>query len=162
MGYLCVDEVTMPDYQMLTELLGLPQVRVTYYELRGRDDIRLTVESTVDAAVCPECQMGSFALHETSKPQLIRDLSIWQRRGWLHYAPRRFKCMSCQDTFVERVLWREPDLDYTLRYEQAIYERARREPISQIATSDQLSQDQVQGIFSRGAKKQLTAAATRA
>jgi transposase len=151
----------MPDYQMLTELLGLPQVRVTYYELRGRDDIRLTVESTVEAAVCPECQLVSFALHETSKPQLIRDLSLWQRRGWLRNAPRRFKCETCQDTFVERVLWREPDLDYTLRYEQAIYERARREPISQIAASEQLSQDKVQGIFERGAKKQSIAAATQ-
>jgi hypothetical protein len=64
-GYLCVEEVTMPDYQMLTELLGLPQVRVTYYELRGRDDIRLTVESTVEAAVCPECQIVSFSLHDS-------------------------------------------------------------------------------------------------
>ena len=151
----------MPDYQMLSELLGLPQVRVTQYELRGRDDIRLTVESTVEAAVCPGCQTVSFSLHETSKPQLIRDLSLWQRRGWLQYAPRRFKCATCQDTFVERVLWREPDLDYTLRYEQAIYERARREPISQIAASERLSEDQVQGIFARGAKKHSTAVATR-
>jgi transposase len=151
----------MPDYQMRTELLGLPQVRVTAYELRGRDDIRLTVESTVEAAVCPECQLVSFSLHDTSKPQLIRDLSIWQRRGWLQYAPRRFKCATCQDTFVERVLWREPDLDYTLRYEQAIYERARREPISQIAACEHLSQDQVQGIFERGAKKHSTAVAIR-
>ena len=150
----------MPDYQMLTELLGLPQVRVTSHELRGRDDIRLTVESTVEAAVCPECQTVSFSVHETSKPQLIRDLPLWQRRGWLQYAPRRFKCASCQDTFVERVLWREPDLNYTLRYEQAIYERARREPLSQLAASEQLSQDQVQGIFARGAKKHSTAAAT--
>ena len=151
----------MPEYQMLTELLGLPHVRVTAHEMRGRDDIRLTVESTVEAAVCPECQTVSFSVHETSKPQLIRDLPLWQRRGWLQYAPRRFKCANCQDTFVERVLWREPDVNYTLRYEQAIYERARREPISQIATSEQLSQDKVQGIFERGAKKQLTAAATR-
>jgi len=152
----------MPDYQLLSELLGLPQVRVIHYELRGRDDIRLTVESTVEAAVCPECQLISFSLHETSKPQQIRDLSIWQRRCWLHYAPRRFKCAHCQDTFVERVLWREPDLGYTLRYEQAIYQRARREPISQIAMSEQLSADIVQGIFERGAKKRSTPAATRA
>ncbi len=152
----------MPDYQLLTELLGLPQVRVTRYELLGRDRIWLSVESTVEAAVCPDCQRASFALHETSKAQLIRDLPIWQRHCWLHYAPRRFKCMSCQDTFVERVLWREPDLDYTVRYEQALYQRARREPISQIAESEQLSEDIVQGIFERGAKKHSMPVATRA
>ncbi len=69
--------------------------------------------------------------------------------------------MTCQDTFVERVLWREPDLDYTVRYEQALYQRARREPISQIAESEQLSEDIVQGIFERGAKKHSTSAAIR-
>jgi len=151
----------MPDHQLLTELLGLPQVRVTRYELLGRDRIQLAVESSVEAAVCPDCQRVSFTLHETSKPQLIRDLPIWQRRCWLHYAPRRFKCATCQDTFVERVLWREPDLDYTLRYEQALYQRARREPISQIAESEQLSEDIVQGICARGAKKHSMPAATR-
>ena len=151
----------MPDYQLLTELLGLPHVRVTHYELLGRECIRLAVESTVEAAVCPDCQKVSFALHETSKAQLIRDLPIWQRRCWLQYAPRRFKCVTCQDTFVERVLWREPDLDYTVRYEQALYQRARREPISQIAESEELSEDIVQGIFERGAKKHSTPAATR-
>lgn len=147
----------MPDYQLLTELLGLPQVRVTHYELLGRDRIRLAVESTLEAAVCPDCQRVSFALHEMSKAQLIRDLPIWQRRCWLHYAPRRFKCAICQDTFVEQVLWRAPDLDYTRRYEQAIYQRARREPIAHIAESEQLSEDIVQGIFERGAKKTLDA-----
>ena len=151
----------MPDHQLLTELLGLPHVRVTQYELLGQDRICLAVESTVEAAVCPDCQMVSFALHETSKAQLIRDLPIWQRRCWLQYAPRRFKCVTCQDTFVERVLWREPGLDYTVRYEQALYPRARREPISQIAESEQLSEDIVQGIFERGAKKHSTPAAIR-
>jgi transposase len=151
----------MPDQPLLSELLGLPQVRVSGYELRGRDDIWLTVESTVEAAVCPACQLVSFSLHETSKSQRIRDLSLWQRRCWLHYAPRRFKCASCTDTFVERVVWREPDLAYTQRYEQAIYQRARREPLSQVAASEQLRADIVQGSFARGAKKHSTAVATR-
>jgi hypothetical protein len=62
---------------------------------------------------------------------------------------------------VERVLWRAPDLDYTLRYTQALYERARREPIAHIAASEQLSEAIVQGIFEREAKKNSTRAATR-
>lgn len=150
----------MPDNQLLTELLGLPQVRVTHYELLGRERIQLSVESTIEAAVCPDCQTVSFALHDTGKAQLIRDLPIWQRRCWLQYAPRRFKCLTCQDTFVERVLWREPELDYTGRYAQTIYQRARREPISHIAESEQLSEAIVQGIFERGAKKRSTPVAT--
>ena len=143
----------MPENQLLTALLGLPQVRVTQYELQDSEQIQLAVESSVAAAICPDCQQVSFESHETSRTQWIRDLSIGQRRCWLQYAPRRFKCATCHDTFVERVAWREPDFTYTLRYEQAIYQRARREPISQIAESEGLSQDIVQGIFARGAKK---------
>lgn len=151
----------MSDNQLLTKLLGLPFVHVIQYELLGGDGIQLTIESTCEAALCPNCQTPSVSLHETSQPQRLRDLAMWQRRCWLNYAPRRFKCAPCQNTFVERVRWRAPDLDYTLRYTQALYERARREPIAHIAASEQLSEAIVQGIFERGAKKNSTRVATR-
>lgn len=143
----------MTDYPLLAELLGLPNVHVTHYQLVGPDRINLFVESTAEAAVCPTCQHVSLDVHEVSKPQLIRDLPMWDRRCWLVYAPRRFKCATCQATFVERVSWREAGLSYTVRYEQAVYERSRREPIAQIAQDEQLSEDTVQAIFERWAKK---------
>jgi transposase len=93
---------------------------------------------------------------------MLRDLPIWNRRCWLRYAPRRFNCETCATTFVERVLWREPGLDYTTRYAQFIYERTRREAIAQIAQDERLTEAIVQGIFERGAKKRSPNAATRA
>ena len=92
-------------------------------------------------------------MHETGELQFIRDLPLWQRWCWLGYAPRRFKCASCNDTFVERVVWREPGLGYTRRYEQSLYERTRREPIAQVARTEGLSEEAVQGLFERWAKK---------
>jgi transposase len=152
----------MANYDMLTELLDLSHVRVTHYQLVGKHRLNLLVESTLEAAVCPNCQQVSLVAHDASEPQMLRDLPIWNRRCWLQYAPRRFKCATCENTFVERVLWREPGVDYTVRYAHFIYERARREPLAQIAQTEGLSEDQVQGIFERGAKKQLPSAATRA
>ena len=152
----------MANYDMLTELLDLPNVRVTHYQLVGKHRLNLFVESTLEAAVCPNCQQVSLAMHDTSEPQMLRDLPIWNRRCGLWYAPRRFKCAPCENTFVERVLWRELGVDYTVRYAQFIYERARREPLAQIAQTEDLSEDQVQGIFERGAKKRLPSVATRA
>jgi transposase len=84
---------------------------------------------------------------------MLRDLSIWDRRCWLRLTPRRFKCATCQNTFVERLAWREPERDYSLRYEQHIYQRARKEPITQVAKDENLSEEAVQGIFERWAKK---------
>lgn len=134
-------------------------MRVTHYRLAEPDRLIVLIESTLNAAVCPDCQQLSLTVHETSPPQMIRDLPMWNRTCWLQYAPRRFKCLSCNDTFVERVLWREPGLDYTVRYEHYIYQRARRELIAPLAQDEDLSQDIVQGIFARGAKKNLSNAA---
>ncbi len=143
----------MSEYQLLTQLLDLPNVRVIAYDLLGSEHLHVHIESTLEAGVCPTCQRVSEIGHGHAEPQLIRDLPIWQRQCWLGYRPRRFKCVTCQTTFVERVRWREADFVYTLRYEQALYERARREPIAQIAACEQLSDDIVQGIFERWAKK---------
>ena len=92
-------------------------------------------------------------MHDYGEPQLIRDLPIWNRRCWLRYSPRRFECASCEKTFVERVAWREPGLEYTTRYEQFIYEQVRRQSVAQVARDERLSEDIVQGIFERWAKK---------
>jgi transposase len=151
----------MANYDLLTKLLDLSNVRVTHYQLVGQQRLNLFIESTVAAAVCPDCQQVSLAVHQVGEPQMLRDLPIWNRRCWLRYAPRRFKCETCATTFVERVLWRESGLDYTIRYEQFIYERTRREPLAQIAQADGLTEAIVQGIFERGAKKRSLNAAIR-
>ncbi len=143
----------MANYPLLTELLNLSNVQVTHYQLVGPSRINLFVESTLPAAACPDCGEVSTELHDISEPQMIRDLPIWDRRCWLRHAPRRFKCLACKDTFVERVAWREVGRDYTVRYEQHIYQRSRHEPIVQVAQDEGLSEDIVQGIFERWAKK---------
>jgi transposase len=149
-------------YDQLTELLDLANVRVVHYQLVGPSRLNLFVESTLEAALCPTCHQPSLVVHDQGEPQLIRDLSIWQRQCWLRYAPRRFDCATCQTTFVERVAWREAGRDYTTRYEQALSERVRHAPISQVAHEEHLSEDIVQGIFERWAKKSSPRAATRA
>src|SRR4030066_1663699 len=143
----------MAEYPILTELLNLPNVKVVHYQLVGQNRINLFVESTLPAALCPNCQQASTNLHDQSDPQMLRDLSIWDRRCWLRLTPRRFKCATCQNTFVERLAWREPERDYSLRYEQHIYQRARKEPITQVSKDENLSEEAVQGIFVRWAKK---------
>jgi len=143
----------LAQYDQLTELLDLPHTRVVHYQLVGHHGVNLFIESTLEAAMCPTCQQVSTAIHDRGEAQFIRDLSLWNRRCWLRYVPRRFACATCQATFVERLVWRDPKREYTQRYEQAIFERARREPTSQVAQAEQLSEDQVHGIFERWAKK---------
>ncbi len=151
----------MAQYSLLTELLGLPNVRVVNYRLLNTERLHIFIESTVEAGICPQCQQLSFSIHDRGELQTIRDLSIWNRRCWLRYRPRRFACAICQNTFVERVAWREPGLDYTTRYEEHLYEQVRREPVAPVAQDEGLSEDTVQGIFARGAKKHSFGVVTR-
>ena len=146
----------MADYQMPAELLGLPNVTVMSYQLTTAERIEVLIQSSLDAAVCPDCQRISTQIHDTAEPQTLRDLPIWARQCWLRYAPRRFACASCHSTFVERVAWREPGFAHTLRYAQHIYERARQQDLAQIAQAEGLSQDTVRSIFERWAKTMLT------
>jgi transposase len=152
--------VPMADYAVLTELLDLHNLRVVHYQLIGSERINLYVEPTLEMAVCPECGQVSVEIHETSEPQMVRDLSILNRRCWLRYAPRRFKCRPCGNTFVERVDWKEPGLSYTVRYERHVYQRTRREAIKQVAEDEGLSEEVTQGIFERWAKKRSKRGAT--
>lgn len=151
----------MAEYSVLTELLNLSNVKVIHYQLVGQNRINLFVESLLEMALCPDCGQASQTLHEVSDPQMIRDLAIWERTCWLRLKPRRFKCATCQDTFVERLAWREPGRDYTIRYEQHVYQRTRKEPILQVAKDEQLSEEIVQGIFERWAKKRSPSGAGR-
>jgi transposase len=146
-------------YDWLTELLDLPNVRVIHFQLVGSQRLNVVVESILEAALCPGCQQPSLIVHDQGAAQMIRDLPIWNRRCWLTYRPRRFDCATCNNTFVERVAWREPGLDYTVRYEHAIYEKVRRESVAQVAQDERLSEDIIQGIFERWAKKRLPNAA---
>ena len=152
----------MTKYDHLTELLGLANVHVTHYQLVGPNRLNLFIESTVAAGVCPTCLQISLSVHDYAEPQLLRDLPIWNRRCWLRYCPRRFECATCGKTFVERVAWRESGLDYTTRYEQFIYEQVRRQSVAQVARDERLSEDIVQGLFERGAKKRSPSVATPA
>ncbi len=86
--------------------------------------------------------------------QKVRDLSVAEWRCWLIYHSKRFRCEHCQKTFVERVEWRRAGMSYTTRDERYIYQRSRREPISQVAQDEGLSEEAVQAIFEDWAKKQ--------
>ena len=150
----------MADSQMLGELLGLPNVSVLGYQIIGNERIEVQIRSSLEAALCPDCQQISTQIYDTGEAQTLRDLPMWDRQCWLRYAPRRFACAHCARTFVERVAWRTPGVGYTARYAQHIYGRTRQQDIAQVAQDEGLSQDTVRAIFEQGAKKRLPSAAT--
>ena len=148
--------------ELLNQLLNIPKLQVTEATFLGETEVQLTVVSTLPVASCPECGHVSQKVHDESAAQLIRDLALAERRCWLVYHARRFKCEPCGKTFVERVDWKRPQVSYTERYERALYQRVRRENVQQVAEDEGLSEETVHAIFETWAKKRSRRAATRA
>jgi transposase len=96
----------MDENRILTELLGIKQLEVTGSTILGNEEIHLKVESLLKVAACPDCSEISLHEHDRGDEQQVRDLAVAERRCWLVYRSRRFRCERCQKTFVERVEWR--------------------------------------------------------
>ncbi|MCI0556462.1 MAG: transposase family protein, partial [Anaerolineae bacterium] len=111
------------------------------------EKLHLRVASTLPVASCPDCGRVSDQVHDESEVQMIRDLAIAERQCYLVYRARRFKCEPCHKTFVERVDWKRTGVSYTERYERYVYQRVRRESVSQVAQDEGLSEEAVQAIF---------------
>jgi len=151
----------MNNNELLNKLLGIPKLQVVKSDFVGEEKLHLEVVSILTVASCPDCGCVSTQLHDESEAQIIRDLSIAERQSYLVYRARRFKCEHCKKTFVERVQWKRTNVSYTERYERYVYQRVRRESVSQVAQDEGLSEEAVQAIFEQRAKKRLRHAGTR-
>jgi len=151
----------MNNNELLNKLLGIPKLQVVKSDFIGEEKLHLEVVSTLTVASCPGCGCVSNQLHDESEAQIIRDLPIAERRSYLAYRARRFKCEHCKKTFVERVGWKRTNVSYTERYERHVYQRVRRESVSQVAQDEGLSEETVQAIFEYRAKKTRRHAGTR-
>ena len=150
----------MNNNELLNKLLGIAKLQVVKSDFIGEERLHLEVVSTLAVASCPDCGQISNQVHDESEAQTIRDLSIAERQSYLVYRARRFKCEHCKKTFVERVEWKRANVSYTERYERSIYQRIRRESISQVAQDEGLSEEAAQAIFEYRAKKRRRHAAT--
>jgi transposase len=151
----------MNNNEMLNRLLGIQKLHVWKSDFIGEEELHLEVVSTLSVAICPDCGQVSNQVHDESEAQMIRDLSIAERQCYLVYRARRFKCEQCKKTFVERVEWKRSNVSYTERYERYVYQRVRRESVSQVAQDEGLSEEAAQAIFEYRAKKRRRRAGTR-
>ena len=131
----------------LDNLLNLPDVTVfTTYQKEGF--IILQLEFLKEGISCPHCQHYTDHLHQT-RPILVRDLSICGQGVYLQVPRRQFYCSECKRFSTERLSFIEMKRNYTIRYEQYIYEKVKELTVEQVSHNEQLSPEQVQNIFQR-------------
>jgi transposase len=108
--------------------------------------VYLRLRFLTEKSECPHCHNPSDELHQ-NRPILIRDLAVFGKVVYLHVPRRQFYCRECQRYFTERLTFVDWERRYTQRYEEYIYQRVQSTSIEQVSREEELSWDQVQGIF---------------
>lgn len=129
----------------LDRLLNLPDVTVESCTQEA-PEVFLKLRFLKEESNCPHCHHSSDQLHQ-NRPILIRDLSIVGQPVYLRVPRRQFYCGTCQKYFTECLSFVDWERRYTQRYEKYIYQRVQATTIEQVSREEDLSWDQVQGIF---------------
>ena len=129
----------------LDGLLNLPDITI---ERCIKNDTKtiLKVNFLTAYATCPHCQKSTDELHQI-RPILIRDLSISGQLIELEIPRRQYYCKNCQKYFTEQLCFVDEGRRYTQRYEEYIYHRVQVTTVEQVKREEELSWDQIQGIF---------------
>jgi len=129
----------------LDTLLNLPDITVESCT-QSEQQVFLKLRFFHETSDCPHCQNPSDKLHQ-NRPVLIRDLPIVGQPVHLHLPRRQFYCSCCQRYFTQRLTFVDWERRYTQRYEDVIFHRVQTTSIEQVSREEDLSWDQVQGIF---------------
>lgn len=126
----------------------------TTYQKEGFIVVKL--ELLNEGINCPYCQNYTDNLHQ-NRPILVRDLSICGQGVYLEVPRRQFRCNSCKKSPTEPLSFKEMRRNYTIRYEEYIYERVKELTVEQVSQNEELTVEQVENIFKRIAwqKKRL-------
>lgn len=137
-------EAKLMDFH-LDGLLNLPHITIERCIKNDRKTI-LKVCFLTDYATCPHCQKSTDELHQI-RTILIRDLPISGQLIELEIPRRQYYCKNCQKYFTEQLCFVDVGRRYTQRYEEYIYHRVQVTTVSQVKREEELSWDQIQGIF---------------
>jgi len=84
-----------------TELLGLWEFVVESYDIdESGQESRFHCRICFDYGICPRCRNVSGDIHQT-KRRSVRDLGCFERKVYLVFDLRRFRCPKCHKVFTE-------------------------------------------------------------
>ena len=149
-------QVNAHDPSALTRLLDLPEFRV---RRMGYDpvsnELLIYCDHLFEVAICPHCGRSSARAHQY-RTRHVRDLSITEKRCYLVFEARRFKCNRCARPFTERLASIAPCGRYTRRYERLIFSRCQEASIQHVHQNEGLGYKAVEGIYYRYARVCVT------
>ena len=102
------------DIEVLTEILGLSDVKVISHRLHTGIGMILQIEQEKSFSTCPKCGTTSHKLHQNHR-HIIKDLPFGEKEVFLEINRRQFKCGQCKKPFSEDLDFVKKKRTYTKR-----------------------------------------------
>ena len=154
---VCLDHFKKAEGSLLTELLGIPALIVTVYNITregAHDVLHLWCNHRDDIVLCPDCGTLSDSIH-SERHRCVRHLDIWGKKTFLHFLSRRFKCENCCKVFNEQLPFIEEHRRQTIALEQYVYASCLSSTRKKVANQIGLSQSTARDIFNRFAQTKV-------
>ena len=137
----------------LTDFLKLPNVAVLSFS-QIEDSICIHIKLANSGINCPHCNSSTTEINQ-ERPVLVKDLPAFGNPIYLRVPRRQFYCVQCQRYSTERLEWVDSQRRHTRRYESNIYERVLGSSLEKVAREENLSFDEIEGIFNHVSKQHV-------
>ncbi len=126
----------------LLDLTGITVETCSYVE----NHVCLQLRILSEGITCLHCGHYTEEMHQ-NRPILVRDLPTFGRAVYLQVPRRQFYCPNCQHYVTETLEFIDWKRRHTRRYEENIYQRVQSSSIEQVSREEQLSVEEIKGIF---------------
>ncbi len=144
--------VNKKDIKMLTELLGLEDVKVISHRLHDGIGIILQTDSKKSDSICPNCGTKSHKLHQNHR-HIVKDLPFGEKPVFLEINRRQFKCEKCRKPFSEDLDFVSKKRTYTKRLAHKIIQSVLENDIHSIASKGMVTTEEIERMLKDASKK---------
>lgn len=140
--------------------LDIPDVQVIDTKTNKSGDYVITVESTLDSAICRRCGREISKFHSHDRAIILRHLPILGHQVYIRLRPKRYECPHCSSkqhrkTSTQQLSWYRPKSPHTNAYEEQVLLQLVNSTIQDVALKEKLGYEAVIGIIKRWVSTQV-------
>jgi transposase len=130
--------------------LDIPDVDVISVEMNERGDYIVTVESTLNSAICQSCGSRITKPNGYGREIELRHLPILGYQLYLRLRPKRYECPNCNGkTSTQELDWYEPKSPHTKAYDRYLMLQLVNSTVEDVSCKEDVGYDAVEGAIDR-------------
>lgn len=138
--------LTKKELKLLTEVLNLEGIKVSYKHQHEGIGIILKIESIAKDSACKICGAKSDKLHQNHQ-QIIKDLDWGEQAIFLEVNRRQFKCEKCKKPFSEELEFVKERRRYTKRLAAKTIEEVLADDIRSVAKRGRVTEKEIERML---------------